>query len=521
MTNKQSNEHYSPNTRFTRRQLLKLAGATGIAASLTPFADAFGQSQTPQQGGTLRVACPSAKSINPLTMDDTGGIALVQQVAEYLVWINPDLSLRPVLATDWHTTDNGQTWIFKLRKGVKFHSGKEMTADDVVATFDRLMNPKIPSNGKTQIPFLNKGNTTKVDKYTVKFTLNHPVGKFPVYLNTYNSVILPSDYNGDFASHPVGTGPFKLTNYQAGESATFEKNDDYWDHGRPYLDKVSVSLYDSPEPQILALQGRKADMMVAISPVDARPLLHNSHIKISDRHSPATRLLAMRTDQDPFRDARVRRAVALCMQREAMIKVLLNGKGLIGNDHPIAPIYHDHIQLSQRRRNIDEAKKLLKEAGHPNGFKVTLHVPNYLELPKYGVMTKSALHDAGIDVDLKVETYNAYYNHWTTVDFGLTDWIGRPTPGQILLQAFGSKSEWNASHWKNDHFDTVANKLVRTVKKDERTQLANQAATILHHEVPAVIAYFNDTLRPMNKRVMGVHTNMSQYLDLTHAWLNN
>lgn len=521
MSDFKSLKYLMENGTLSRRNLLKITGAMGVAATFTPYGEVFAESQKPNKGGTLTVACPSAKTINPLTVDDTGGIALVQQVAEYLVWINPDLSLRPVLATQWHTTDDGTTWVFKLRKGVKFHSGKEMTADDVVSTFDRLMNPKNTSNGPTQIPFLKKGNTQKVDKYTVKFILNHPVGKFPYYLNTYNSVILPSEYQGNFSKNPVGTGPFKMTQYKAGQSATFEKNNDYWDDDKPYLDKVNVGLYNSPQPQVLALQGGKADLMVAIAPVDARPLLNSSHIKIDDQHSSATRLLTMRTDHKPFKDARVRRAVGLCMQRKEMVKVLLNGKGVVANDQPIAPIYHDKIKLKQRERDVDKAKKLLHQAGYPNGFKTTLHVPNYLELPKYGVMAKGALKDAGIDVDLNVETYNNYYNHWTTVDFGLTDWIGRPTPEQILLQAFGSNSQWNASHWKNSEFDQVAHKLVRTKNQKQRITLANKAAKILHHEVPAVISYFTDTLRPMNKKVMGVNTNMSQYLDLTGAWLKS
>lgn len=504
---------------LTRRDLLQITGAAGAAASLVPWSKAFSETQSPKSGGTLTVACPSAKSIDPVTMIDTGGIALAQQVVEYLVWINPDLTLRPVLATHWHTLDRGKTWIFNLRKGVKFHTGKEMTADDVVTSFNRLMDPDVPSTGKTQIPFLKKGNTKKVDKYTVKFMLDHAVGKFPNYLNTFSAVILPSDYSGNFASNPVGTGPFKLTNYKAGHSASFEKNEDYWAHGKPYLDSVEVGLYNSPQAQILALQGGKADMMVAISPVDARPLLGNSDIKISDQHSPATRLLAMRTDQPPFNDVRVRRAIALCIEREAMIKVLLSGKGVIANDHPVAPIYHNKIELPQRDRNIEKAKKLLRDAGHPNGIKLTLHVPNYLELPKFGVMTKSALQAANIDVALKVETYNSYYNHWATVDFGLTDWIGRPTPGQILRQAFGGDSEWNASHWKNAHFDKITRELVRTIDSKRRDDLANRAAKILYDEVPAVIVYFNDTLRPMRREVMGVTTNLSQYLDLSSAWL--
>ncbi|WP_455385916.1 ABC transporter substrate-binding protein, partial [Acidihalobacter prosperus] len=165
------------------------------------------------------------------------------------------------------------------------------------------------------------------------------------------------------------------------------------------------------------------------------------------------------------------------------------------------------------------ARKLLAEAGYPQGFEVDLHTGNYLELPQYAVLAQQMLAEAGIRVKLHVEPLNVYYSHWTKVGFGLTDWTGRNTPSQILNAAFSGSSDWNASHWKNAEFDRLVGELEAATGAKKRDALAQQIATLMHKETPAAIAYFIDLLRPMNRKVQGVQGNMSNYLDLTGAWL--
>jgi len=514
---KDTNEHNG----FSRRSFLKAAGAAGLAAGAgLPLDDAFAAAGKPKRGGRLRVSVPPIKSLDPVKMDTSGAIAIVQQAAEYLVWAGPDLKLRPVLAEKWKAENGGKTWLFKLREGVKFHDGREMTADDVVATFKRLVNPKSASAAASQLPFLKPENVGKVDRHTVRFDLDRPVGAFPYYTQTYNAVILPADYDGNFATHPVGTGPFRMTQYKAEESASFERNPHYWRDGHPYLDGVDISVFGSSQPQILALQGGNVDVMLLSGYLDAKPLMPNKDIKIIAAHSAEHRELTMRVDKKPFDDKRVRQAVALCLNRTAIIRSLLGGKADMGNDHPIAPVYPVNLSVPQRHKNLAQARKLLAAAGYPHGFDIDLYTEQYAEVPQYAVLIQQMLAAANIRVKLHVQPQNVYYNHWTEVTFGLTDWTTRPTPGQILSSAFMSDSKWNAPHWKNKQFDHLVERLQAETDKAKRSQLANRIATILHDEVPAVIAYFKQNLRPMRKNVHGVDGSMSNYLDLTRAWLS-
>jgi peptide/nickel transport system substrate-binding protein len=270
---------------------------------------------------------------------------------------------------------------------------------------------------------------------------------------------------------------------------------------------------------ILALQGRQADMVLNVSYIDARSILNDPDIDLVRIQAPEHRQLTMRVDQKPFDDKRVRQAVALCLNRPALIKGLFGGYADLGNDHPIAPVYPEKVRIPQRDQDLAEARKLLAAAGYPQGFDIDLYTEQYVEVPQYAQFVKQMLEPAGIRVSLHIEPLNTYYNHWTDVTFGLTDWAGRPTAVQILSVAFKGGAEWNAAHWKNDELDGLLGQIEAEVDQAKRTALLQRAAEILHDEVPAVIAYFTNNLRPVAKRFAGVPGSISQFLDLTQAHL--
>ncbi|HKF64590.1 MAG TPA: ABC transporter substrate-binding protein, partial [Dongiaceae bacterium] len=176
--------------------LSSLAGALGYAGLGAPAARAAAA------GGTIRCATSlPAGAIDPVTVDDNGGLMMLIQTGEFLSVSGPDLRLKPVLAESWSPNKDGTVWTFKIRKGVKFHNGKEMMADDVVASIDRLANPKNSSNALSAFKgTLSQGATQKVDDYAVAFHLDAPNGNFPylVSADNYNAIIIPADYAGDF-----------------------------------------------------------------------------------------------------------------------------------------------------------------------------------------------------------------------------------------------------------------------------------------------------------------------------------
>src|SRR5437879_499350 len=197
---------------ISRREFMRRALAAGVTAGSAsallaaygPLNQATAVAAPPKRGGTLRVGVTPPSAVDPHMLQDPGGRATVQPAVNYLVRVTPDLKVIPELATGWSSPD-AVNWTVKLRQGVKFHNGRAFTADDVVATYDRLVDPKVASAGRSAFSFLEKGNVTKLDTYTVRFHLSRPLGDFPYSMYTYQAGILPADWPGDWAKNPIGT----------------------------------------------------------------------------------------------------------------------------------------------------------------------------------------------------------------------------------------------------------------------------------------------------------------------------
>src|SRR5215475_193805 len=299
---------------------LLLAALGGAGSLVVPRA-----ARAATAGGTVRVAqtTPSG-AIDPVTVPDSGGVIMLCQTGEYLALSAGDLRLRPVLAESWKPNQDGSVWTFTLRKGVKFHNGKTMSADDVVATIDRLADPKNSSNALSAFKgTLSSGGTKKVDDLTVEFHLDAPNGNFPYLVSSdnYNAIIVPADYAGDFEKNFIGTGPFKLEKYTPKVGASFVRNDDYWGP-KALPDRTEWIFYQDLQAGVLALQGNLVDIITQVPVQGGQAVLNDPKFQIISERTSAHQQVHMRCDMAPLDDARVRRAIALCLDREKLVKGL-------------------------------------------------------------------------------------------------------------------------------------------------------------------------------------------------------
>jgi peptide/nickel transport system substrate-binding protein len=481
-------------------------------------------------GGTLRYAqLVPAADIDPVQIADGGGITVLSQVAETLVLSGQDLTARPVLAESWSPNQDGTVWTFKLRKGVKFHDGREMTADDVVASIDRLCDPNNASNALSVFKgMLQKGATRKVDDHTVEFHLDAANGNFPYAVSTdnYNAVILPADYAGNFESTMNATGPFKLEKYTPKVGATFVRNDSYWG-GPATVERVEASFYSDYQPQILALQGGQIDVMQALPVLQGVGLLNDPTIEIISTPSTQHNQVHMRVDRDPFKDKRVRRAIALCLDRAAIVKGLMKGRAQVGNDSPFASAYPStDPSVPQREKNIAEAKQLMEAAGMANGFEVTLTTEKYLEIPDYAVLIQNAVKEIGGKINLNVLDQGAYYGDavygkspWLDSDMGITDYGHRGVPNVFLSAPLTSDGFWNSAHFHNADYDKLVASYVAALDLDAQRAVASKIQTMLLDETPLIISYFFDGLTATRKGVAGVEPTAMGHLFLNQATL--
>jgi peptide/nickel transport system substrate-binding protein len=535
--------HEVQSGRMTRRQLLVRATVIGLSATaIGRLLAACGGGTTAttstspsasvaaKAGGTLKVTMPSPiVAVDPTTMYDTGSIAIAQQVAEYLVWVNNDLTLRPVLAEKWSPNADGTVWTFNLRQGVTFQDGKPFGADDVVATMDILLNPKTVSAALASFQgILSQGGVQKVDDSTVAFHLDQPFADFPymVASTNYDCLILPSTYKtGTWQKNPVGTGPFTMTKYVAKQSATFVKNPTYWQSGRPYLDGVDVTFTEETQAQALALQSGSVDVMLVTPVQGSQALFGDPNLKVLTTPSTQSRFLHMRVDKAPFTDKRVRQALAWTIDRPALVAALFNGKAQVGNDNVFCPLYPlAPKDIPQRNQDIAKAKQLLSEAGMPNGVTMNLTVEEYEEVPQYAQLLQQMAAKAGIKLNLNQVTVTYYYGSgknqpWLEVPMGITDWTFRGVPEQYFLPACTSNGVWNSAHFKDPAFDTAAKNYDSTIDEAKRRQYAKEAASILTDQTPYIISYWISVNRAMKKNVQGLTADPAEFLDLTTTFL--
>jgi peptide/nickel transport system substrate-binding protein len=507
-----------------------IVAACGNANSSSSSSSAAGGGKA-VKGGTLRVATQApAAAVNPLTVSDSGGLCMLAQTGEFLTFDNNQaLALQPMLATSWKPSGGGKIWTFKLRSGVKFHNGSPLTADDVVYTMKQLADPKNASNALSTFQgVLNPAGVVKVDSSTVAFHLEASNGNFPYLVSSdnYNAVIVPA--GTDFAkwqSTFIGTGPFKLKSYSQNGPASFVANPDYWG-GAPHLASTTFTFYGSQPPQILALQGGQVDVIVQFVPQGAQSLLNNSSYNIIKLKSANHRELSMRNDQAPFKDPRVRQAIALSLDRPGMIKALLGGDGVVGNDSPFSPKFpSSNTSVPQRAQNLSEAKKLLAAAGHPSGFSAQLTTEQYEEIPALAQVIAAAAAKIGVNIKLKVETQTNYYgkstygnSDWLDASMSLVDYGDRGVPNVFLEAPLTSHGPWNAARFKNPTYDGLVKQYVAAVDLSTQRQLAGKIETLLLQETPLVIPYFIDGLTATTTSVHGVNPTSLSAIFLKDAY---
>ena len=533
--------------RLSRRDFVRRGTVVGISVpllgSILAACGSSGSSSSPAGGSSSAAGAPGAVikagivtptgAINPVTVADQGGLDMLGQTGEYLCLSTQTLTLKPVLATSWTPNSKADVWTFKIRQGVKFHNGQPLTADDVVYTYQLHTNPKGEANALSAFGgVLTPAGVKKVDDFTVEFHLSAPNGNFPYLTSSdnYNMIILPKGYDpAKWQSTFLGTGPFKFGSYTPKSGATFTRNESYW--GKKALpSSTQFTFYDTQNPMILGLTGSTIDVVGQFAVAGAQELLTGSY-NIIKLKSSAHRQLSMRNDKAPFTDARVRQAIALTLDRPAIVKALFQGFADVGNDSPFAPVYPStNTSVAQRTKDIAKAKSLLAAAGHGSGFSTQLVTENFVEIPQYAQIVAQSAKEIGVNIGLKVESSSQYYgkatfgnSDWLDATMSLVDYGHRGVPNVFLtspLETYNAKTgtgTWNAAHFANAQYDKLVAQYIAASDLGTQKTLAGQIETLLLAETPIIFGYFYNYLTATTKGVTGVYPTAVGHLFLYDA----
>ena len=516
--------------------ILTACGSSPSSTSSSTSASGSGNSSAAgKAGATINagIVVPTA-SINPLTVADQGGLDMLAQTGEYLALSDQSLNLHPVLATSWKANSAADVWTFKIRQGVKFSNGHPLTADDVVYTYKLQTNPKSTSNALSAFGgVLTPSGVVKVDDFTVAFHLAAPNGNFPYLTSSdnYNMIILPNNYDpANWQSTFIGTGPFVMKSYTTNTGATFARNTSYWGpKAKPA--GTNFTFYAAQTPAINALASGTIDVLGQFSVTGGEQLLSPGSFNVIKLKSSAHRELSMRNDIAPFTDARVRQAIALTLDRPAIVQALFKGFADLGNDSPFAPVFPStDTSVAQRAQNVAKAKALLSAAGHPNGFSTQLIGNDVLEIPQYGQIVQQSAKAIGVTINVKMESSSVYYgkatfgnSDWLDATMSLVDYGHRSVPNVFLtapLQTINAKAgtgSWNAAHFNNSAYDKLSAQYIAAVDVGTQKTLAGQIETLLLAETPIIFGYFYNYLTAMGKNVSGAYPTAIGHIFLYNA----
>jgi peptide/nickel transport system substrate-binding protein len=499
----ESAQNHSPDPEgknaLTRRQAFQasLAGVAtlGLSGGLAACGGSSSSTSTttsggkPVYGGTLKAGLTEGSTSDtvdplfPLTLPD---YCRIRALYDALCIYGSDGRIQLQLAEFMEPNSTATSWTIRVRKGVLFHDGTELTADDVLFTLQRIANPKKPGEGQGEIVALNLAAATKLDKYTLRIPTHAPFSILPGVLAGYYFNIVPVGFD---KAHPVGTGPFKFVSFTPGVQSTFVRNPHYWVSGQPYADTLVVTNYPDETSQVNAMLSGQVNLINNLT-ADQIPTLagngHNTLISPGGGWNP----FVMRVDQSPWTDVRVRQALRLVVNRPQMLDLVFGGHGRVANDifGPWDPEY-DH-SLPQRVQDIDQAKSLLKSAGR-SGLSVTLITGDIAQgtLKSAQVLAQQA-SSAGVTINLQNTNTATYFGpNFTKWNFAQDYWNGYSYLVQVA-QVTGPSASIDETHFSNPRYNTLFNQAVATVDEAKQTEIAHEMQVIDYNEGGYIIPFF-------------------------------
>jgi peptide/nickel transport system substrate-binding protein len=505
-----------------RRQFLQAAAAGGLmlgaggglaacggSSGPSPGGQAAGAGGKPVRGGTLKVAITggsTSDTMDPNNAYNTPDWVRVPTVYEQLANINAQGQVQLQLAEEITPNAKATEWTVRVRKGVTFHNGKELTADDVIFTFARILNPKALAEGWTLINSIDVAGMKKLDKYTCTIPCKTPFATFKDTIACWNFAIVPSQgFDPKVPSGMIGTGAFKVSSFKPGVQSVFVANKDYWITGLPYAEQVVITDYTDETAQINALLAGQVNMIGQLSADGAAQVAQQGQSNIVYSPGGAFQPFTMRVDLAPFKDNRVRQALRLVIDRQQMLDVVFRGRGTVGNDiFGIWSPSYDH-SIPQRVQDIDKAKSLLKAAGHADLTVelITGDIQGGVTAAAQVFVQQAA--SAGVTVNIHKVTPNQFFaaHNYTNWPFAQDWWFYNFYLPQVALTTMPG-APGNETHWSNPRYVSLYKQAIAQPKEQLRHEIEHEMQMIDYNEGGLIVPYFQPVIDATAANVHGV-----------------
>ncbi len=489
--------------KITRREFMGRMGALGVSAALanTMLADAV-RAAGPQKGGTLRVAIQggsSSDSLDPALAANSVATQVNRFWGEALVELAPGGGIQGKVAESFESSPDATVWTFKLRPGITFSNGQNVTAEDVVATIERHSGEETKSGA---LGLLRNIKDVRADGDSVVIELDGPNADLPYYMADYHLMIQPNGGKDD-PTAAIGTGPYILKDVEMGVRFVAEKNPNYWgDLGN--AETIELLVINDNTARVAALQSGQVDMIDRVPPRTAGLVARAPGVNVHTTSGPGHYVFIMHCNTAPFDNNDVRLALKHGINRQEMVDKILFGYGSVGNDTPINASYPLYTELEQRTYDPDKAKFHLDKSGFDGSILLRTSDNSFPGAPDAAALFQQSLSSAGIDLEIKREPNDGYWSEvWNAQPFCTSYWGGRPTQDQMFTTAYLSTADWNDTRFNNEQFDQLLVAARAELDEGKRKQMYADMGTILHNEGGLICPMFNDFIDATSDRIAG------------------
>src|SRR5215216_5816319 len=526
---------HARNSGMTRREFIAATTALGLAAPLgIPQASALArpaiQSRTPKPGGILKVglqADPTALDAQKQSL--TAIWHIVEHIYDGLTRITkPDLSVEPALAEGWEIAEDGTSYMFVLREGVTFHDGTPLKASDVKFTFERLVDPATASTSAAELASMKSIEVN--DDRTVVMTLHAPDASLLATLAGGTCVIYSEEFvkanNNDVSQVANGTGPFKFVEYVPNTRIVLERNENYWEEGLPYLDGIEMTIASDDTARTAAVVTGTVDFIEYAPLRDIPSLEADPSLRLAGNSNTNIRFIGFNLSKEPFDNLKVRQAIAAVVDREAMLGPTVFGYGT-PTEVLFPPDFWAALQQEVRPPDVERAKALMAEAGHPDGFSTTITSwSQYSFLSNAAVVLQEQLRQIGIEAELNLvenaTMFEQVYDPATRdYEIAVTGDSAYVDPNTLILQNFKTDESNNFVNYSNPKVDELIEQGIASTDQEERAGIYQEMQKILLEDLPWVNLFVADQYEAMKDYVQGyVHIPNGSNISFRTTWLS-
>ncbi len=496
--------HYSNGlpSAISRRGVLRGATALGAASMLLP-AGARVASAQPKPGGVFRVGIghgSTTDGYDPGLWDNLYAQTFAAARHNQLIEVDADSQLTPEIAEGWETED-GATWVFRIRQGVSFHSGKTLTVDDVVASLNHHRGDQSTSAVK---PFFDPVTEIRADGQNVIVTLEAPNADLPYLMSDYHLPIVPSSDGRIDPTSPEGCGGYIVESFEPGIQATLTKNPNYWKSDRAHFDSIELLSIIDAAARLNALMTGSVDTIDQVDTATISMLEARGGNRILSISGNAHYVFPMDSRAAPFNDNNVRLALKYALDRQEMVDKILAGHGSVSYDNPIGPANRYFFDdLEAKEYDPDKAKFYLKEAGLDT-LEVTLTAADaaFSGAVDAAVLFSEKAAAAGITVNVERAPNDGYWdNVWMKKPFCASYWGGRAVEDQMFTTAYSRGAAWNDSFWDHPRFNELLAAARSVVDEGKRREMYQEMQQIVSFEGSVVIPMYNNYVMAVSDKV--------------------